>query len=206
MNTRAPQTGGLQLPSDVGIGQQDASAIANEWDTLPYVDARLRSAGMQSNPEPDVAYRPVTAEQLLVPDPKAYATMHSAQSRWFNYVTRIIADIRAELLQVENEMNDIARTKRGHFRSLEEGKKKSARMSAQEMLDNIAGDPTYHTRAIRQQELQQLELKAKAWAAEMESNVKIISRQIENRKLEAQNGNRENNIPGYGGNRWQDRG
>jgi hypothetical protein len=200
-NTRAPQTG-LHLPGDVGVGQQAADAIAGEWDTLPYVDLRLKGMGIHPNPEPNIAYIPVTAEQLLVPDAKSYTTMFASHLRWYNYVVRLVADIRAELLQVENEMGDIARLKREGFRKIDEGKKKTERMGAQEMTDTIASDPTYHALAIRQQELQQLKYKTDAWCEEMERNLKTISRQIENRKAEAQGGAREAHMPGHASGRW----
>jgi hypothetical protein len=204
MTTRAPQTGGLRLPGDIGIGQQDADYIAGERDTLPYVDARLRMSGMQISQEPNVAYLPITAEQLLVPDAKSYTVTHTAHVRWYNHIVRILADIRAELLQVENEMADISRTKREHFRNLESGKKKSERMTVQTMSDVIESDPAYHTLAIRQQELQQLELKANAWCKEVETNVKVISRQIETRRMESDAGNRSANMPGQSRGRWED--
>jgi hypothetical protein len=202
-NTRAPQTG-LQLPKDVGVSQTTADAVANEWDTLPYVDERLKGQGMRPNIEPDVQYIPVTAEQLMVPDVKMYTTTYASHLRWYNYVVRLLADVRAELLQVENQKGDIERVKRSHFRTVNEGRKKTDRMSVQEMADVIEDDPTYHILKIRQQELEQLKLKVTAWSEEMDRNLKTISRQIENRRAEVQGGNRENNMPGHAGGRWRD--
>jgi hypothetical protein len=204
MTTRAPQTGGLRLPGDIGIGQQDAEHIAGERDTLPYVDARLKMSGMQISQEPNIEYLPITAEQLLVPDAKSYITTHTAHLRWYNHIVRILADVRAELLQVENEMGDIGRKKREHFRGLDAGKKKSDRMTAQMMTDIIESDPTYHVLAIRQQELQQLKFKIDAWAEEVENNLKVISRQVETRKIESEAGNRSANMPGHARGRWED--
>jgi hypothetical protein len=201
MNTREPQTG-LRLPSDVGVSQKTADAVASEWDTLPYVDSRLKGSGMQENKEPDIEYVPITAAQLLVPEVSAYTTMYASHLRWYNYVVRLLADVRAELLQVENQKGDIERVKRGYFRTVNEGRKKTDRMSAQEMADIIEDDPTYHILKIREQELSQLKLKVDAWAEEMDRNLKTVSRQIENRRAEAQGGQREGNMPGHAAGRW----
>jgi hypothetical protein len=201
MNARVPQTG-LRLPTDVGVSQATADAVANEWDTLPYVDQRLKDSGMQINREPDIEYLPVTADQLLVPEVKAYTTTYASHLRWYNYVVRLLADIRAELLQVENQKGDIERVKRAGFRIINEGRKKTDRMSAQEMADVIEEDPIYHTLRIREQELNQLELKVRAWSEEMDRNLKTISRQIENRRTEAQSGERESHMPGHASGRW----
>lgn len=201
-NTRAPQTG-LQLPKDVGVSQTTADAVAAEWDTLPYVDSRLKDSGMQPNKEPDIEYLPVTAEQLMVPDVKQYTATYASHLRWYNYVVRMLADIRAELLQVQNQKGDIERVKRAGFRVINEGRKKTDRMSVQEMADIIEEDPTYHILKIREQELEQLKLKVTAWSEEMDRNLKTVSRQIENRRTEVQGGNRENNMPGAGRGRWE---
>jgi hypothetical protein len=158
---------------------------------------------MQENKEPDIEYLPVTADQLTSPDWKAYTTTYTSHLRWYNYVVRMLAEIRAELLQVKNQKGDIERVKRAGFRVVNEGRKKTDRMSAQEMADIIEEDPTYHILKIREQELDQLKLKVDAWSEEMDRNLKTVSRQIENRRTESQGGNRENNMPGAGRGRWE---
>jgi len=200
---REPQTSGLQLPTDVGVPQTVANEIANEWDTLPYVDARLREAGMSAAKEPNLAWEPVTAAQLLSPDITSFTTIFASQLHWYNHVVRVVADIRAELLQVENQMSDIERVKRGEFRAINESRKKVDRMSAQEMADNVDGDETYRILKVRKQELSQMKLKADAWAEELDRSYKTVSRQIENRKAENQAGNREANMPGHARGRWE---
>lgn len=192
-NTRTPQTGGLHLPPDVGLGQQAAAAIANEWDTIAGVDERLRQQGFHANPEPDVVCPIVTTEALVNPDIKEFTTTFAAQLRWYNYVTRLHADVRAQLLQVTNEMDDITAKRRAYFR--EAGKK----MNAAEMEDRIRLDPRMHELTVLKQQLDQHRIKLDAWSDTLERNLKTVSRQIENRKTESSGGNREGNMPAHAG-------
>jgi hypothetical protein len=205
MTQRTPQTGGLQLPTDVGVSATDAASIANAWNTMPLVDARLQAAGICPNIEPDIVYMPVTVDQLLAVDLKSYTVTFTTQLRWYNYVVRLLADIRAELLQVDSQIADIARKKRGEFRELNKVVSKADRKSVAEMEDATWQDPVYRTLSIMQQELTQAKLKVEAWGNEMERNLKTVSRQIENRKTEGQGGSREANMPGHAAGRWNGR-
>jgi hypothetical protein len=205
-NVRMPRTGGLHLPADVGVSQAQAASIADEWDTLQHVNANLAARGMQPNLEPDIVYTPVTAAQLTTANMNDYTVTFACHLRWYNYAVRLLADIRAEILGIDNRMGDIARIKRESFRKLDEGKKKSERMGAQEMTDSIESDPIYHTLKLRWQELEQARIKVDAWAEEMERNHKTVSRQIENRKTEALGGDRANNMPRHAsGGTWTGR-
>lgn len=205
MTQRTPQTGGLQLPNDVGVSETDAAAIANAWNTIPFVDAKLRAQGIHPNVEPDIAYLPVTADQLLAPDIKSYTITFTMQLRWYNYVVRLLAEIRSELLQVNNQMKEIARKKRVDFRELNTTLPKAARMTATEMDDMTGGDPTYRSLGILRQELMQLDMKAAAWCEETENNRNTVSRQIANRQAEGKGGGMEANMPARAAGTWTGR-
>ncbi len=205
MNQRTPHTGGLHLPIDVGVSQDTAATVANEWDTLSHVNAHLAARGMQPNTEPEITYAPLTAAQLLTPDMKEYTTTFACHLRWYNYAVRLLAEIRAELLGVSNQMKDIARIKRTDLRKLEAEKKKSERMSAQEVEDATEADPIYHALKLRWQWLEQSRIKVDAWSSEMDENRQVVSRQIENRKTEDQAGNRASNMPRHAAGTWTGR-
>jgi hypothetical protein len=64
---REPQTGGLQLPKDIGISDTEVQVIAGRWNTVGDVDARLKRFGIHENQEPDVVCPIVTAEELVNP-------------------------------------------------------------------------------------------------------------------------------------------
>jgi hypothetical protein len=202
---RNPHIGGLSLPKDIGISASTAQAIESQWSTISDVDAQLAKQGIHANQEPDVECPDVTAEALLTPDVAAYTRVFSAQLRWYNYVTRLLADVRALLLQVDNEMDDIAAAKRTHFRQLNEGRTKTDRMSVGEMDDLILQDPHYRDLKLQRQKLEQQRMKLDAWESTLDKNLKTVSRQIENRKAEVTGGSRENNMPGHAAGRWEQR-
>lgn len=205
MTQRMPQTGGLQLPKDIGVSEAEAATIASEWNTVPFVDAKLKAQGMHQNIEPEIAYIPVTADQLLAPDIKSYTVTFTTHLRWYNYVVRLQAEIRSELLQVNNQMKEIARKKRVDFRELNKTLAKADKMSATEMDDMIGGDPTYRNLGILRQELMQCDLKVSAWSVETENNRNTVSRQIENRKAEGKGGGMETNMPARAAGTWNGR-
>jgi hypothetical protein len=208
-NTRQPQTGpqepagGLNLPKDVGVGAAAAYAIGTEWNTIAAVDALLLKRGIHDNPEPDVSCPVVTAEILTDPDVTKYSYVYASQLRWYNYVTRLMADIRAVILQVKNGMDDIETSKRGHFRQLNAGQDKPNRLDKSEMEDLIQQEPYYRDLKKQLQILEQQRIKVDAWAESLDRNLKTISRQIENRRTENNGGNREGNMPGAAIGAWQ---
>jgi hypothetical protein len=202
---REPQTGGLQLPKDIGISDTEVQVIAGRWNTVGDVDARLKRFGIHENQEPDVVCPIVTAEELVNPDLQRYTIVYAAQLRWYNYAVRLHADIKAALLGVQNEMSDIESAKRIHFRQRDEGKKDKDKMSATEMKDLINMDPVYRELRVQEQHFSQQNLKMSAWVESLDRNLKVVSRQIENRKAEAAGGMREGNMPGATIGTWEQR-
>jgi hypothetical protein len=203
--TRQPQTGGLQLPKDVGVSETTARAIENAWSTIERVNARLCARGLDENPEPTIECPIVTAEALLTPDVKEFTTIFAAQLRWYNYVVVLLGDVRAILLEVENAMEDIASTKRLAFKDANALLPKNDKTSEKEMADRIFQDPHYKALNRQKQELEQDRITLDARADTLERNLKTISRQIENRKSEAAGGQREGNMPGHATGSWERR-
>ena len=203
--TRQPQTGGLRLPKDVGVAASFAEAIEHAWSTIQKVNARMASRGLDENPEPDVECPVVTAELLISPGFVEYSTAFSAQLRWYNYVAVLLADVRSIILEIDNAQEDIASSKRLAFKAANELKAKNDRMSEKEMADHIFQDPHYKDLSLQKQILEQERIKLDARSDTLERNMKTISRQIENRKLEATGGARENNIPAHQSGRWEPR-
>lgn len=200
-----PMTGGLKLPSAKAVGMSDTAAqqVVEQWNTIDRVDERLKKRGIHLNTLPVVACPAITAAALLAPDSKDYTVTYAAQLQWCNYVMRLLADVRAVLLQVQNEMLDIETKKRLDFRKINEGLSPKSQISATEMKDQIHQEPHYHDLKLQEQELEQEELKLKAWYEELERNLAVISRQVEVRKFDAQAGGRSQNLPNHASGRWE---
>jgi hypothetical protein len=205
MSMRQPQTGGLQLPKDVGVSESTADAVVNAWSTIQRVEARMGARGLNDNPEPDIECPVVTAEALLAPDIKDYTVTYAAQLRWYNYVVILLGDVRAILLEVENAMEDIASSKRLAFKKQNALLAKNDKTSEKEMMDHIFQDPYYKTLNLQKQTLEQERIKLDAKSDTLERNLKTVSRQIENRKTESQGGQREGNMPSASTGGWERR-
>jgi len=206
MAQREPQTGlGLNLPDpkEIGISEREARAKENAWSTIERVRARMTAWGIGDNPEPRIECPEVTAQTLLTPDIKEYSTVFAAQLQWYNYTSRLLADCRAVLLEVENAMSDIASSQRQQFRKQNEKAAKADKIPVNEMNDLIEQDPTYRELKMQQQIIEQERILLSAKTDTLERNLKTISRQIENRKAEAAGGNRAANMPGHVAGRWE---
>jgi len=199
---REPHIGGLRLKESVGTAESTAKEIEEKWSTADEVADRLRERGMPDPVVPPVTCPEVTAEMLLNPDPNEYARVYAAQNRWCNYVNRCISNVRAEIMQLTNEMDVIGAKHRSYLRGRNKDLPKTERASVSEMEDIVLQDPRYLELKFRHQKLEQERLQLEAWFDSLERNLRIISRQIENRKLDALSGDREANIPGQTTGRW----
>lgn len=205
MTQRDPQTGGglhLPDPKNIGISESTVRATENAWSTIERIRARMTAAGLADNPEPMVECPVVDADALLTPDYQRYTTIFAAQLQWYNYSVRLLADVRAVLLEVDNAMDDLASARRVEFRKLNETKAKAEKLPVTEMNDLIEQDPAFRALKRERQALEQHRLLLDAKTDTLERNLKTVSRQIENRKAEAMGGNREANMPSHAAGRW----
>jgi len=191
---RTPVLGGsLKLPpvKTLMIGETSVVKAAERWNTLPQVEADLKAKGIPEIVAPDVEYKPVTKEQLLSADISEYTAMYVNQLRWFNYANRVLADCKAELLQVTNQINDLEAEVKKKLRELKTEGKKLGVVEIKEQAENDEG--TLDLRQ-RKQYLEQSKLKLEAWVEECDESKKVVSRQIELRREEGQGGRREGNL------------
>jgi hypothetical protein len=206
---RMPVLGGsLKLPPahELGVAVSAMEQLNNKWNTIARVDAKLAKFGITEPEEPEVKWQPVTTALLLTNNLTEYTTMYSAQLRWFNYANRLLANVKAELLGVANELKDLAVEARSNIRrNTIDGKKK---LTAQEIKDLVENDPNTLELRLREQELEQMNIKLSAWVEELDESRKVVSRQIELRRIELEAGRREPNTgggPAPTGGAWQPR-
>lgn len=191
MNTRQPSTtGGLSLPTNVGMGQTAEQQVHAQWDTVGQVEAELAMRGFMPMDTPNYPCPVITEEALTTSDSKSYTTTYAQQLSWFNYSSQTLSRIVADLLGVQNEMTLIEARMRKGFRL------NGAKMTAQQMADEILLDPRYLELKHREQLLSQHKIELSAYTEGIERGLKVISRQVEIRKQEIEQ-NRVN-IPGRG--------
>lgn len=199
LNEGYPQPGGLHLPRDVGTAQSVAAAVESRWgSTIARVNNRLQQQGFYDVTMPDVHCPEVTTDILLTTDVRTYTVAYEGLLRWFNYTGVLYARIRATLLGVENEMDTIASKKRTllreYNRKLEKTQKKDV-VNADEMEDIINEDVVYSDLKLQKQELMQAKIQLEARVEGLERSLRVVSRQVEIRKVESMGGNRAQNMP-----------
>ena len=187
---------GLHVPRGVGLGTGDLSSSKKMFSTMEQSDEYARRVGAVTGSKPIEAIPSVTAEMLSDADPRTYSAHYAQQLAWYNYLTPILAELKGDLLQAENTLEMIgARIKRGLY---DQNKvvHKSEKMTADEIDVEIKNDPDYRDALIRVQELSQKKLLIDAAVSNVERNLKVVSRQVEIRKLEFDSSNREGGVQG----------
>lgn len=197
--------GGLHVSGLMGLPESEAKKATHRWDTLEKVVDTINKWGFDDAIEPKVKCPVVTAEILLTGDLNAYTTAYSSLLVWTNYANKLNARIIAELLQLENEMGDIAAETRKRLRKENQGKtKKDGGLSEQAIDDEIQTDDKYRILKIRAQEMRQFKAEMDVRCDEMRRSLQVVSRNIEVRKEEMGAGRQEGNMPRRtgGGRPW----
>jgi hypothetical protein len=201
MNVRNPVTGGLTVPKNVGVSETEQQNIHGKWDTIENVENELAMEGFVPMGTPEFECPQVTEDALTTPDSKEYTTTYARQLAWFNYSSQVLARVTAHLLQIENEMDFIESKLRKQFREVRRPKESGKgfdKMSAEEMKDEIRLDPRYSELTLQAQVFKQKKTELSVFVEGIERGLKVISRQVEIRKMEIEQG--RVNIPnrGYG--------
>lgn len=192
MSVRKPVTG-LQLPPVSPVEQQN---IHSQWDTIGAIEGEIAMKGFVPMDTPLYECPQITEELLTTADHDAYTAAFTQQLAWFNYASQVLAQATSHLLQYENEMEMIESRLRTTFREEISGGTRS-KMTKEEMQDEINLDKRYGELKLGAQKYKQKKIQLQAYVEGIERGLRVISRQIEIRKMEMEQ-NRVN-IPGRGG-------
>jgi len=199
MVEREPQVrGGLRLPSNTGISEEETRAAAIKWDTQGQVEENLKKSGFSQPVKPSSPRPSVTAEQLTTVINKDYTVLYAQHLAWFNYTGPILARVRARLLQVRNEMRDIEVRIRRELRKKNRDLPRDERFNEKDIEDETWTDPRYKALVNEEQQFEQTKLQLEAYLRETEETLKVISRQVEIRKIELEGARSETSMPGRG--------
>lgn len=197
--SRQPVTGGgLALPSNLGIGEAESQNVHQEWTSLDEQEQKLAAEGFSPMDTPTFMCPQITEDILTTADHKLYTTVYAQQLAWFNYASQNLSRAIAEILQVTNEMDVIEAKMRRGFREKMKIGGKEAKMTSEEMKDEILLNPRYTYLKLHHQQLSQYKIELSAYCEGIERGLKVISRQVEIRKMEMEQS--RVNIPnrGYG--------
>lgn len=191
---------GLKLPSNLGAPERTPvnRKIHDRWTTFAEVEKELQEKGFTDAPRPVVleqgeGFPNLTTQQLTDTPNKEYTALHATYLEWFRYTAEEFARLRALMLQTKNEMEDIELETKRDLRA-QPGKK-----STTEEIDIAVGLHTrYRDLKVLLQRAEQAKLLLETKVDYLERSLRVISRQVELRKIDAGQGGVNDNMPGRG--------
>lgn len=190
---RTPSTGGgISIPTAIGISTGELSGILQKFSTLKAVEEHLLEMGFpRDGAMPKYTIPAVTAELLNEVDSKEYSTAYAHQLGWFTSVAPIMATVKSAYLQAQNQLDIVEATiKKGLYERRSHGANK---MSEKEMEIHIITDPTYQDALLEVQQQKQHLNKIETYLEIIERNMRVLSRQIEMKRIDVEGHLRENN-------------
>lgn len=191
--------GSLRLPTTVvGLGAVGEAEIHSEWNTFDSVKHELEdNLGFRTPTEPPFEAPTLSVDDLTELHGKDYTEKYLQFMAWMNFSNQVVAYHAAKIIQFENETKHIEASMREGMRNGSSATKASGERKAPplaEMADKIRLHPRVKDLGQSVQYHEQFLLIARANAFEYENSVKLLSRQIEIKKLEFESSNREGNM------------
>lgn len=197
MTQRTPRSsGGLSLPSGVGLSTGEVQEILTRFATLSDVEENLNKMGFPAQgKQPDFPLPEITSEVLTRYTNDQYSEVYSKLLAWFNYLVPIHADAKAALLQAQNQLDLVEAHTQKRITDQNKNKTKGeGRLTAEEVRTEVLVDPTYQTALLEVQTRKQTLIKLDAYWEIADRGLRVISRQIEVKKIEFGGSNRDGNL------------
>jgi hypothetical protein len=189
-------TGGLRVPAVLGIDEENEKSIHNEWSTYRGVKQIREGSGLDLAPRPPFECPRITPDELNTEDNAEYTILYAQHYSWYGFVIGQLADVESSLLEIQNEMEHVAAEIRKILNKKNEGKKRNDdRLTAQAIKDEVTTDPRWHDLKVEEQRLLQHKTLLDADCESLERAMRMISRQVEIRKIGIETGRMEDNIP-----------
>jgi hypothetical protein len=179
----------LRIPRTlaIGVGEEQKKQVQEKWNTADEVEVGIREAGFPDHNTPSFACPELDVHLLTSPDSKQYTETYAQLLSWFTYASEKLAQIQVRLLQYENMQDVMAAQTRQAAReqSDQSGNKKP---TAEEMKDRLLRNPEYLEITRTLQRYQQGKIVMSAKVESLERTLRLISRQIEIRRLDIEQG------------------
>ena len=193
------QERGLRLPRNTALSDEDREHATDSWDTFTAVQEELATQGfMVATAPPPFPAPEVSAEQLTTDLNKNYTTLYAQQLAWLNYTGPILAAVKAKLLQANNALRDVEEKVRKQQREKNKHLAREDRLSKEDIEGVIWSDPTYRPILLEKQRLEQAKSMLDAYVESLGNSMRVISRQVEIRRLELEGGARGDTMPNRG--------
>lgn len=196
-------SGGLRIPDTVGVGTEAHEEIHETWSTYDQAKADVEMKfGMMPLKEPDFAPPTLTLKDLTESQGKDYTEKYLYVTGWYGYLGEVKARLSAQILELDNEMNQISSRMRESMRSRSTRTTRGGESKAppaQEMEDKIRLDPRYTELGVKKQGIEQMRSMIASRIERHEYEIKLLSRQVEIKRTEWEHANRAGGINGQGG-------
>lgn len=179
----------------VSISDQEEDEMRNRWNTIDEVRQALVAKGIVISDDPPPFALPEVATTLVDENSQEYLKTNAKYLAWLNYITPQISLNEGIILQVRNEKTNIEALYRDAARRADEGKPPTQRMSKEEIWDNTLLDTRYIELLQFEQELLQQKSLLEDKKEEISRVLRVISRHIEVKKLEADLNRTAANLP-----------
>ena len=180
--------GGLNLRGNLplGVGAARSQSIREKWDTVDESDARVINSGLVDHPKPEFVCPDLTADALTTTDSWSYTETYVHLLGWSTYANELRAQVQARILQFEN-MKDIV-TAQTRTLQRELAKASGKKPSSEELEDILLTNPEYLEVLLELQKLKQSKMLLDAKVESIDRSLRVISRQVEIRKLDVEQG------------------
>jgi hypothetical protein len=199
----------LRLGRPLGIGELRKEQVTKDWNTYDAITTELEQQGLGTIhiPTGDNATYPILTEEMLnTIDPKTYSSHFVKFSSWMTYLSEIRSHVDAQILQNENISDHISAENRRRLRDANRLSTKTDKLTVQEMDDAILLMPEKQEVIHKLQELIQRKLIVTAQLDAVDRSLRVLSRQIEVRRLDMEHVRIESNTPRREpSSRWESR-
>jgi hypothetical protein len=191
--------GGIgKLSTALGPGKTKGAEIHEQWATYDRIFEQLEKQGFKMPGQPDFPPPEIAASDLLTEDNTHFTTMYAQILSWHNYAKTAYALVRANLLQIENEMEFIAATTRKECKEFNKTVKKGEGYSSTDIEDEITVNAVHKKLKIEAQKWEQKKLILDSIVDNLERTMRVISRQVEINRQEIEGEHIKNNMGGRG--------
>ncbi len=179
----------------IGAGTEIAQNVAQKWDTIDEQMEEVHHKGFIWKDPPLCACPELTSEMLTTTDTKSYTETYTQLNAWFGYASETYALVQASILQFENMKDILEAEGRKVAREINEGTKKP---TVEELKDRMMLNPEYQDVLRKLQRFKQSKLLFSAKLESIERSLRVVSRQVEIRRLDQDQTRNGANMPGRG--------
>lgn len=193
-------SGGMGTISKIiGPGRSEEEAIKKEWSTYDAVFESLEEQGFHVPSKPNFPPPEINSEDLLTDNNSHFTTMYSKVLSWHNYAKTAYAQVRANLLELQNMLELKSAEIRKECKEYNKTVKKGEGFSAADIEDEVLVHVTQKKLRLEAQKWEQKKLILDALVENLERTMRVISRQVEINRQEIEGETIKNNMGGRGG-------